>query len=118
MYCYALVLFCVFFFGAKILLCLHPSCSSFPTSVLIMQQAWNASVGFMRSDCSGSGGQGNLEELKLSRRNETWPLRLAVRDSFWLSVKKSAFGAAQLQKLYHALVAELHAGVLQWKHEI
>ncbi len=51
-----------------------------------------------------------MEELKLSRRNGTWPLRLAVRDSFWLSVKKSAFTAAQLQKLlYHALVGELHA---------
>lgn len=36
-------------------------------------------------------------------------LHLAVRDSCWLCVKKSAFSAAQLQKLYHAVVGELHA---------
>lgn len=74
-----------------------------------MQQAWNGSAGCTRSDCSGSGGQGNLEELKLSRRNETWPPRLAVRDSFWLPIKKSSFRGEQLQKLYHAAAAELHA---------
>lgn len=81
---------------------------SFSVLMLNMQQAWNVSARFMRSDCSGSGGQGNVEELKLSRRNGTWPLRLAVRDSFWLSVKKSAFSAAGLQKLYHTLAGELH----------
>ena len=98
------------FFRGKILSVLTylPS-SSFSASLLNRQQAWNGSVGFTRSNCSGSGGQGNLEELKLSRRNGTWPLRLAVRDSFWLPVKKSSFSAAQLQKLYHALVGELHA---------
>ncbi len=83
--------------------------SSSSASMLNMQQAWNGSVGFTRSNCSGSGGQGNLEELKLSRRSGTWPLRLAVRDSFWLPVKKSSFSAAQLQKLYHALDGEFHA---------
>ena len=94
------------------------SSSSFSASVLNMQQAWNVRVGFTRSNCSGSGGQGNLEELKLSRRNGTWPLRLAVRDSFWLPVKTSAFGAAQIQKLYHTLVGELHArraALERWK---
>lgn len=50
-----------------------------------------------------------MEELRLSRRNGTWPLHLAVRNTFWLSVKTLAFSAALLQKLYHALVGELHA---------
>lgn len=99
----------VFFRGKNQSVLTSLSSSSFSASVLNMQQAWNVRVGFTRSNCSGSGGQGNLEELKLSRRNGTWPLRLAVRDSFWLSVKTSAFGAAQLQKLYHTLVGELHA---------
>lgn len=61
-----------------------------------------------------------MEELKLSRRNGTWPPRLAVRNSFWLSVKKS-FSTAQLQKLYHALVGQLHArsaALETWKHII
>lgn len=82
----------------------------FYASMLNMQQAWNLSAGFARLNCSGSGGQGNVDELKLSRRNGNLPLRLAVRDSFWRFVKKSAFSAAH--KLYHA-VGELHAR----KHE-
>lgn len=60
----------------------------------------NASVGFIRSNCSRSGGQGNLEELKLSRRNETWPLCLAVCELPTGSLSKRWSSA----KLYHTLV--------------
>lgn len=85
------------------------SSSSLSASMPNMQQARNVSVGLTRSNCSGSGGQGNLQEPRLSRRNGTWPLHLAVRNTFWLSVKMLAFSAALLQKLYHAFVGELHA---------
>lgn len=93
------------------------SSSSFLGLLLNKRQAEIGSRGFTRSNCSGSGGQGNFEELKPSRRNGTWPLCLAVRDSFWPPVKKSSFSAAQLQNLYHVVVPELHNGVQRWKHE-
>lgn len=83
-----------------------------------MQQVWNGSAGFTQSNCSGSRGQGNLEELKHRRSNGTWPLHLAVRDSFWLPVKKKSLSAVQLQKLYHTLVGGLHAkNVVLKKHQ-
>lgn len=98
------VLFCVFFFvffSGKIQSVLAYLSSS---GLLNMQLEWNGRVGFAQSNCSGSGGQGNLEELKQSRRNGTWPLRLAVRDSCWLPVKKRSLSAAQLSKSYIMLL--------------
>lgn len=91
----------VLFFSGKIQSVLAYLSSS---GLLNMQLEWNGRVGFAQSNCSGSGGQGNLEELKQSRRNGTWPLRLAVRDSCWLPVKKRSLSAAQLSKSYIMLL--------------
>lgn len=65
-----------------------------------------AEVGWRRSRCEGSvctvelhwvRRSGSFEELQWRRTNGSWPLHLAVRDSFWLTVKKTSPSTAQLQ---------------------
>lgn len=95
---------CFLFFSGKIQSVLAYLSSS---GLLNMQLEWNGRVGFTQSNCSGSGGQGNLEELKESRRNGT---SLGSERFLLASCQKEVpQHSTALQKLYHALVGGLHA---------